>query len=339
MIFTAFINSFEMGEVAYKYGVKEFFVDKIFNFPFDVKLWFVYEKMVFNSDLDNLKDLLKKLESNGFYGIRCSDYSLIQIAKELNSSLKLVWDPKTGGNNLLYYDFFISQPEIARVSASKELSIVELNSLIQKYPYKIEILLFGRVRIFHSKRELLYPFIKNSLENSEKNITNKRFFLEEEKRDGEFFPIEQDENGTYIYYSKPYAINLEKLTDKEFYGVFDFQNFQNLDDVEQILKSYVNDEFFIDNLNLYSPKNINESEKIYNYERNTTPIGTVLESVRNGYIYFESPITIEQGDILRFKNLDYIISNFVDFGNGIYRIFWHKGVSSGITFEILKNEM
>ncbi|MBN2693401.1 U32 family peptidase [bacterium] len=333
MIYSAYISSMDVAKLAYKYGINEFFIDNIIESPFDAKWWYVYEKMVFNSDLNSIINLFKELELKGYYGIRCSDYSLIQIAKDLKTSLKIVWDPKTGGNNSLYYQFFSDIPEIERVSISKELSLLEIDELISLYKNRLELLAYGRFRIFHSKRRLLFPFIEN---NSSLNILNKKYYLEEEKRENQFFPIEQDQNGTYIYYSKNYFIDPKKLANKniDFSALLDLKNITDLKKIEMILNYYLkNSDDFLDETT-FSPQYEISDEKIYNYQQNSPCFGVVLESVRNGYIYIESSIELKKGDILKFSKLDYIVNDFKYLQNGIYRFFWHKGITSGVTFEI-----
>ena len=75
--------------------------------PDNIKKYFNIDIMPFNSDIENIRKLLRILEINNFYGIRTEDLSVLNIIEEDNLNLKVILDSTTGGNNINYYNFFL----------------------------------------------------------------------------------------------------------------------------------------------------------------------------------------------------------------------------------------
>ena len=105
-----------------------------------------------------------------------------------------------------------------RVILPRELTLDEISKIHELVPdIEIEVFVHGAICMAYSGRCLLSNWLTERDSNQgacshscrwkynvydEKSMEERKFFLEEEKRPGQFMPIEEDENGTYIMNSK-----------------------------------------------------------------------------------------------------------------------------------------
>lgn len=98
----------------------------------------------------------------------------------------------------LYYDAF----NVERVILARELSLEQIENMRKNLPSKLELETFihGAMCMSYSGRCLLSSALTGHSANSGacKQSCRWRYALEEFKRPGEYMPIEEDSNGTYI---------------------------------------------------------------------------------------------------------------------------------------------
>ena len=63
----------------------------------------------------------------------------------------------------------------------------------------IEALVHGALFISHSGRKLLSNFLKGKNAEENNRINSKKYNLVEEKRPGKYFPVYEDERGTFLF--------------------------------------------------------------------------------------------------------------------------------------------
>ena len=147
------------------------------------------EKMHLNEYFDFINDL----DVDGIY---FHDLGIMDIAKSYNMTSKLIYDGKTVLCNSLDTAFILNQG-IDSVVLSREITLKEIQDIIHKNAGRVDLQIFGHLRMSYTKRKFLKNYFKQI--NKEYDYLNKEsLYLIEEKRDYKM-PIVEDENGTYIY--------------------------------------------------------------------------------------------------------------------------------------------
>ncbi len=158
-----------------------------------------------NKDLLEANEYFKYLESIGVDGAIVSDPGLIAIAKRVAPKLPLHLSTQSNTLNVESAKFWESQG-ITRLVLARELSlneISEINSGLQPNT-EIEAFIHGAMCISYSGRCLLSNYFSNRDSNRGECVQACRwnYAIREVGKDGDFYPIEEDENGTYILNSK-----------------------------------------------------------------------------------------------------------------------------------------
>lgn len=157
-----------------------------------------------NDDLDGVDEYFKNLEELGADALIISDPAFVQIAKESVPNMQLHLSTQANTTNYMTAKFWQSQG-ISRIVAARELSIQELAKIKEKCPdLELEMFVHGAMCMSYSGRCLISNFMTGRDANKGECAQPCRwnYSLMEEKRPGEYFPVEQDERGTYFFNSK-----------------------------------------------------------------------------------------------------------------------------------------
>ncbi len=317
--------------------------------PDKIKKYFAIDIIPFNSDIKNIKELLKILVKNNFYGVRTEDLSILNIIEENNLNLKIILDSTTGGNNINYYNFFSEFKSVERIVLSRELSIEKILEYAKKTKVNLEIQAYGRLQIFHTKRKLI-----KAMEESQEKTLPKLLYLQEPKRNDEFFPLLETNDGTIMFHSK--LINFyeyqKELIKFNIIQLIDLRHIKDTENYEKILKHFTN----IENSDLTQIEKLPFLEikketthslpKFFSENKNNSNIietGIVLDSKKGKEIILKSFIELKLDMEVIFynnkkKELPYTIKYLNKFGTNIYIIPWRKGVTSNSKFYIRNYE-
>ncbi|KYH29969.1 MULTISPECIES: peptidase U32 family protein [Clostridium] len=158
-----------------------------------------------NEDLIGLEDYLKELYEIGVDAIIVSDPGIIMTAREVVPNLEL--HLSTQANNVNYKSAeFWHKNGVKRIVLARELSLEEIKELRKKLPdtCELEAFVHGSMCMAYSGRCLLSNYMtgRDSNRGECAQPCRYKYNIVEEKRPGEFFPIEEDERGTYIFNSK-----------------------------------------------------------------------------------------------------------------------------------------
>ncbi|WMJ82128.1 U32 family peptidase [Clostridium sp. MB40-C1] len=158
-----------------------------------------------NEDLDELEDYLKELYEMGVDALIVSDPGIISTAREVVPELEL--HLSTQANNVNWKSgLFWHKVGVKRIVLARELSLEEIKEIRQKLPQTCEIEAFvhGAMCMSYSGRCLLSNYMTGR--DSNRGLCAQpcryKYYIVEEKRPGEYFPINEDERGTYILNSK-----------------------------------------------------------------------------------------------------------------------------------------
>ena len=163
-----------------------------------------------NKNLGSIqKDVIKisKFKPDAFI---ISDPGVISLVKK-NSKIPIHLSTQANTTNWRSVKFW-KDLGVKRIILARELSLKEIKEIHEKVPnLELEVFVHGAMCISYSGRCLLSAFMTGREANLgdcaqpcrwQYKLKVNNFYLEEEKRPGEYFPIEESENGTYILNSK-----------------------------------------------------------------------------------------------------------------------------------------
>lgn len=158
-----------------------------------------------NEDLDGLEEYLKELYSINVDAVIVSDPGIIMTAREVVPNLEL--HLSTQSNNVNYKSaIFWHKQGVKRIVLARELSLTEIKDIKDKVPETCEIEAFvhGSMCMAYSGRCLLSNYLtgRDSNRGQCAQPCRYKYYLTEEKRPGEYYPVNEDEKGTYIMNSK-----------------------------------------------------------------------------------------------------------------------------------------
>lgn len=177
-----------------------------------------------NKDLKEATEYFKHLENIGVDGAIVSDPGLIAIAKRVAPKLPLHLSTQSNTLNVETAKFWEEQG-ITRLVLARELSLNEISEISSglKPNTEIEAFIHGAMCISYSGRCLLSNYFSNRDSNRGECVQACRwnYAIREVGKDGDFYPIEEDQNGTYILNSKDlnmldYIDNMVKAGVKSF---------------------------------------------------------------------------------------------------------------------------
>lgn len=158
-----------------------------------------------NADLQGLEEYLKDLYNLEVDAVLVSDPGIIMTAKEVVPNLEL--HLSTQANNVNWKSaMFWHKQGVKRIVLARELSLNEIKEIRKKLPEECELEAFvhGSMCMSYSGRCLLSNYMtgRDANRGACAQPCRYKYYLMEEKRPGEYFPVYEDEKGTYIMNSK-----------------------------------------------------------------------------------------------------------------------------------------
>lgn len=166
------------------------------------KVYIAVNVMPHNEDFDKLQEYLLNLEKLKVDAIIVSDPGVLAIVKETIPKVRVHMGQQANVTNYNSANFWYNQG-IKRIIVTSELSFDEINTIRAKTPLDLEIEAFvhGPICISYSGRRLISSYL-NGKDNVEYEKDKRRYNLLEEKRQGEYYPVYEDEKGTFFFNSK-----------------------------------------------------------------------------------------------------------------------------------------
>ena len=167
------------------------------------KLYVAVNSFLRNKDMDRLPQYLQELSGIAPDALILSDPGVFALAKEYAPNIPLHISTQSNITNWrsaqMGHDLGAQ-----RVILSRELSLDEAAEISERADIETEIFIHGAMCISYSGRFLLSSFITGRSANlgNCSHPCRYNYVLEEEKRPGEYFPISEDEKGSYIMNSK-----------------------------------------------------------------------------------------------------------------------------------------
>ncbi len=171
----------------------------------NVKCHMTFNIFAHNEDIGPLKTYIDKIKDIPVDAFIVSDPGIIDIIKGAVPDAELHLSTQANMTNYATARFWYRQG-IKRIVLARELTFDEIRQIRQHIPESMELETFvhGAMCISYSGRCLLSNFMINKDANRGQcsHPCRWKYQLMEEKRPGEYFPVEEDERGTYIMNSK-----------------------------------------------------------------------------------------------------------------------------------------
>ena len=158
-----------------------------------------------NSDLDDAAAYFNELNEIKPDAFIISDPGMFTLAKQICPNIDIHISTQANNTNYLSAHFWADLGS-KRIVSARELSMAELKEMKEKMPKEMELETFvhGSMCISYSGRCLLSNFLTGRDANRGECTHPCRwnYTLMEESRPGEYFPVFENERGTYIFNSK-----------------------------------------------------------------------------------------------------------------------------------------
>ena len=192
---------------------------------FGKKLYLTCNTLPRNNEIEVLPDYLKYIESIGVDAMIIADMGVLSMAKKYAPNTDIHMSTQVGivnyeSANMLY------NLGASRIVTARELSLEEIKTIRDKTNPELEIEVFvhGAMCMSFSGRGILSDYMvgRDANRGDCAQPCRWKYHLVEETRPGQYFPVNQDENGTYIFNSRDLCM-IEHLSDLDRAGIDSFK--------------------------------------------------------------------------------------------------------------------
>ncbi len=170
----------------------------------NAKVYLVLNAIPRNFDIKGLDEYVKKCESLGVDGVIAADPGVISIVKN-NTNLEIHLSTQANAMNYqtarFWYDYGLK-----RIILARELKLKEIQEFRKNLPEdcEIEVFVHGAMCMAYSGRCLIsnYMTSRDSNKGACSQACRYKYYLVEETRPNEYYPVFEDEDGTFIMNSK-----------------------------------------------------------------------------------------------------------------------------------------
>ena len=169
------------------------------------KLYLTCNTLPRSYELDALPDFLRSARAAGVDAFIIADMGVLAIAKQAAPEVEVHISTQAGIVNYAAANAFY-QMGAKRIVTARELSLDEIKMIRDHTPPELEIEAFvhGAMCMSFSGRCILSDYMvgRDANRGDCAQPCRWKYHLMEETRPGQYFPINQEENGTYIFNSK-----------------------------------------------------------------------------------------------------------------------------------------
>ena len=313
-----------------------------------------------NYDMNNVEKYFNELNDLKPDGVLISDLGVLNIAKKVLKNIDLHISTQANTTNYETVNFY-KELGVKRVVLARELSLEEIKEIKEKVKdIEIECFVHGAMCISYSGRCLLSSFMTGRSANNglcthpcrwkySVSDEEKQYFITEEQRPNEDYPVMENERGTYIFNSKDLCM-IDHIDDLIESGIDSLK-------VEGRMKTslyiatvgrcyrkaiddyYTDKNLYKKNIDLYKKEILNctyreyttgfyygkPNEEMQIYDNNTYVVGSVyygtIENVDGEYAYLEQKNKFSVNDVLivmkpDFSNVEVKVLEMFDMETG-----------------------
>lgn len=189
------------------------------------KLYLTCNTLPRSYELDALPDFLRSARAAGVDAFIIADMGVLAIAKQAAPEVEVHISTQAGIVNYAAANAFY-QMGAKRIVTARELSLDEIKMIRDHTPPELEIEAFvhGAMCMSFSGRCILSDYMvgRDANRGDCAQPCRWKYHLMEETRPGQYFPINQEENGTYIFNSKDFCM-IEHIPELVAAGVDSFK--------------------------------------------------------------------------------------------------------------------
>ena len=201
-------------------------IEKAVNYAHSLnkKVYITVNILAHEADFDGLKDYILYLDKIGVDALIVADVGIIKLIRDIAPNLDIHVSTQANVTNSYSVKFF-KDLGVKRIVLARELSITEIKKIHEEVPdIELEAFVHGAMCISYSGRCLLSNYFTGRDSNRGACVQACRweYTITEKSRQGQQFPIEEDERGTYILNSKDLCM-INHLKELEEAGVCSFK--------------------------------------------------------------------------------------------------------------------
>ncbi len=168
-----------------------------------VKVYVTINIFAHNRDLGGLEEHLLFLARSDVDGLIVADPGILHICGQVVPHLAIHLSTQANVTNGASARFWAGHG-VSRLNLARELGLGEIREIRQATDIELEIFVHGALCISYSGRCMLSSYFTGRDANHGDCAHPCRYSYKivEEKRPGQFFPVEEDERGTYIFNSR-----------------------------------------------------------------------------------------------------------------------------------------
>lgn len=171
----------------------------------NVKVYLTCNTLPRNNEIDGFRQYMEEAVDCKIDAVIVADLGLLSLVKKYAPDMEIHMSTQTGIVNYVTANELYNMGA-KRVVLARELSLEEIAGIRAKTPADLDIEAFvhGAMCVSFSGRCLLSQYLVNRDPNRGQCAQPCRwgYHLMEEKREGQYFPVFEDESGTYILNSK-----------------------------------------------------------------------------------------------------------------------------------------
>ncbi|MEG6615853.1 U32 family peptidase [Peptococcaceae bacterium 1198_IL3148] len=200
-------KQFGLRASANNFGAEDLALGVEFAHQHGAKVYVTVNIFAHNHDLQLLPNYLNFLQDTGVDAIIVSDPGVIATARSVTPKLPIHLSTQANTTNWASVQFW-QQQGVERVVLARELSLNEIKDISDKVDIELEAFIHGAMCMSYSGRCLL----SNHLTGRDANrgdcaqACRWKYYLMEEKRPGQYFPVEEDNRGTYFMSSRDLSL-------------------------------------------------------------------------------------------------------------------------------------
>lgn len=171
-----------------------FTLDEIKNISdsFSGEIFVKLNKNLMNDDIPFVKDILVQLDKMNITGVFFYDLAVLELKRELNLNIDLVWNQTHMVNNYKTCNYYYSK-EVKYALLGKEITLDEILEIIDLSDITSMVEVVSKPSVAFSKRKLVSNYYKDmGIDESKEIIVN-------EKVSNLNFDIKEDSNGTVFF--------------------------------------------------------------------------------------------------------------------------------------------
>lgn len=156
-----------------------------------------------NRDLEKASSFIRRLDEIGVDAFIASDPGIISLIKGEAPGSKIHLSTQANTTNYRSVNFW-KDLGVSRIVLARELTLKEIQEIRKNSSVELEIFVHGAMCMSYSGRCLISNFLtkRDANRGDCAHPCRWQYHLVEEKRPGEFFPVLEDDRGSYFFNSK-----------------------------------------------------------------------------------------------------------------------------------------